>query len=636
MSTASPSRRLIVYAIEQQRGRLDDYVLRALSDLRPHAASVVVSAPAGIDPATRRILLDHADAVFAAAAERFAPVDYRDLLAERDDLDSFDEIVLTGDAWFGMIHDPTPVLERMASAGVDAWTMVKAQHGPPPGFPGQGFPTPITPFSWISVTPAVVRSSAWDDFWAADVPGGDPEREWRLLPHLSRHGFTTASAFDAQDFPHGDPAVFSARRLIEVGCPLVSRLPFRLFPPFLDQHGIIGAQILADVAATGFPVDSVLRSLVRAAQPRAVMANAGLLEVIPAAVPVSSAVIDAPLEIVVIVHVSDFDGVTQVLDHVAQIPTPYDLVFTTTDGMRAARLQGMLDARQDPRVRSVEIRVTPDDPGRDMSDLFVGCRDLMLSDRYDLVVKLHARTARDKTVNRLRYFRRYQLENLLADEGHVGRIIELFRSEPGLGMVFPPMMHIGYSIAGRGWAGLERSAAKMRDELGLRVPVDLVSPLAPFGNMWIARPVALRRMSARMWRYSDYRGLRRKRELAHVQERLLVEAAAEDGFHVRTVLTPEHASIAHTAVEFKLDEMGRAVRGYPLDQILFLHRAGFTGNGGPATLLRMYLRLNHPRLARAFLPLYRAARFGRSGARFLREGAQRAAGVVRVRRGASS
>ena len=636
MSTARNPRRLVAYALERVRGNVDDYVLRALSDLRPYAQDLMVLAPSGMSDDARQSILRVADAVVDTDRDQFEPMVYQEFLESRGDLDDFDEIVLTGDAWFGMLRDLGPVLERMSASGADALTMVGAVHAPPPGFPGHGFPAPLVPFTWTTVTPSLVRSSSWNEFWAHEVPGGEREREWRLLPHLAQAGFATESTFDPDGYPTGEPAVFSARRLIADGCPLVSRLPFRLFPPFLDQHGVIGKQILDDIVQTGFPLDHILQSLARTVPPRALNTNAGLLDVLPVGSPVVDEVAASSPKILVAVHVSDFDGVDHVLDHVSRIPVPYDLVLTTTDGMRAARLQHILDTRGDARAQAVEIRVTPDDPGRDMSDLFVGCRDLLLEDRYELLVKVHSRVARDKTVNRLRYFRRYQLENLLADEGHIAHIIAQFQAEPRLGMVFPPMMHIGYSIAGHGWAGLERVAARIRDELGLGVPPDLMSPLAPFGGMWIARPAAMRRMSQRLWRYSDYRGRRRARELAHVQERLLVEAAAEDGFHVRTVLTPEHAAISHTAIEFKLEEMGRAVRGYPLDQIRFLHAAGFVGNGGPATLLRMYLRLNHPAAARAFLPVYRLALAGRRCVRFLREGVDRAAGVVRPKRGASS
>ncbi len=41
----------------------------------------------------------------------------------------------------------------------------------------------------------------------------------------------------------------------------------------------------------------------------------------------------------------------------------------------------------------------------------------------------------------------------------------------------------------------------------------------------------------------------------------------------------------------------RPLPGYPVEQIQFLHRAGWAGHGGIVALVRMYVNLNHPRLA---------------------------------------
>lgn len=607
MSTSAAVQRLALYAIERVRGRIDDYVLHALSALRDDVRTLVVLAPAHTPASEVERLSEVADIVQVCAAEAFTPSVYADAIRALPlEVDAADEVVLTGDGWFGPVQDLAPVLARMAARSVDVWNMIGASHGPPPAFPGQGFDAVLTPWLWVSFATRVLRTPAWTEYWAIERSFDDLLRqESEVLTFFAAAGAVTASAFDPADYPNGDPAVYSARRLLEDGCPFVSRLPFRLFPPFLDQHAVFGHETLADMAERGFALDPVLQNLARTVRPRALNTVAGLVDALPGRDLEPSAA-----EILVVAHVSDPGGLDEMLDRVANIRVPYDLVLTTTDGMRASRLQQEIDRREDPGIRRTEIRVTPDDPGRDMSDLFVGCRDLLLGGQYDLVVKVHSRRAPTKTVNRLRYFRRYQLENLLASPGHFARILSMFEREPGLGMVFPPMMHIGYSIAGRGWAGLEKTASKLRDQLGLHVPVDLVSPLAPFGGMWIARPEAIRRMSEYPWRYGHYRGRQRARELAHAQERLLVEVAAEDGYHVRTVLTPEHASISHTALEFKIDDMGSALRGYPLDQILFLHGAGGAGRGGPFTLLRMYLRLNHPRAARLMLPAYRAARIG--------------------------
>src|SRR3546814_12530379 len=76
-------------------------------------------------------------------------------------------------------------------------------------------------------------------------------------------------------------------------------------------------------------------------------------------------------------------------------------------------------------IRSIEVRVTPASHGRDMSDLFVGCRDVLLDGSHDLLVKVHARAMPRKTLNAARYFQRYKLDNLLnaerSEERRVGK-----------------------------------------------------------------------------------------------------------------------------------------------------------------------------------------------------------------------
>ena len=94
-----------------------------------------------------------------------------------------------------------------------------------------------------------------------------------------------------------------------------------------------------------------------------------------------------------------------------------------------------------------------------------------------------------------------------------------------------------------------------------------------------------------------------------MQERLVVAAAAQRGFHSRTVLAASHAAISHTALDFKNDQMFATLRGYPLDAILLLQRAGHTGYGGIVGLARMYLRLNHRLIARAVLPVLAATQW---------------------------
>ncbi len=518
---------------------------------------------------------------------------YYDAVEEtRELIRESDQLVFTGDGWFGPAGAVGPVLERMTERNLDHWLMLDPADLP--AFPEEGFPPAYEPWIWTTVNARVLQWSEWTWFWR-----GRDHSERAFAQAIIAAGGRTETAF-----PSGaqgpDAAVFAPDVLLSAGCPLMRRTAFGLYPPLLHQRAFMGRQVLRRLASSGYPVELALDALSRSVAPKALNTSAGLLEIVPTGPQKPPT---TPMRIVVIAHVSDIDRAGHLRRMLRSIPPGWDLVVTTGDGRKAARLAEVFIAGEPDGPSSVDIRVTPGGRGRDMGDFFVACRDLIHSDRYDLIVKIHARPMRRKTANVRRYFRRYQLENLMGSADHVRAVLRLFEEEARLGLVFPPMMHVGFATMGRAWAGLRERASALCDELGISVPLDVHSPLAPFGAMWIARPAALRRIAID-WRYRDYgkAGRQRYGNLAHLQERLVVVAAAQDGFHSRTVLAAEHASISHTALEFKVDQLFSTTTGYPLDQIRLMHRAGRTGHGGIVGLSRMYLSLNHRAISTVVLP----------------------------------
>lgn len=603
-------RRRLVYAIEGARTVVDDHVVHALSQLRPLVDDIVVIVPDALAVVERQRLRTVCDSIVEPATSVFQPTDYRDAIRWRaNESVPAHEVILSGDSWFGPVSDFSAVIDRMSEVPCAAWQLVENAHGhQPESFPGEGFPLLTSPWVWTVLREEALESAALEEFWISHAESPH-DAEYALPQVLRQAGSVVEFAFPASEFRSGDPLVFSASALLSAGCPVVAKAQFRLFPPYLDQHAVIGRETLALMEEHGFETGLVRQSLVRSVPPKGLNTNVGMLDVLPLQARTDTAAVDA-LAIIVVLHVSEFVGLDEVIRSIRNIPAGYDLLVTTGDGMTAAQVQARLEERGDLGFGSLEVRVVPPGPGRDMSDFFVGCRDVLLNGGHDIVIKLHNRPSPRKTLNLRRYSRRYQLDNLLGSRGYVRNLLQMFVREPGLGLVFPPMVHIGFGTMGRGWAGLEGPTRRLLDKLGVNVPVDAVSPLAPYGGMWIARPDALRRMVEPRWRHADYRRGRRDRELAHVQERTVVLAAAEDGFHTRTVLTPEHASISHTALQFKTDQVSMSVRGYPIDQIRFLHGAGAMGFGGPVALFRMYLRLNHFGVARRLLPIYYVARRG--------------------------
>ncbi len=589
---ARDRRRVILYALPRARRNVDRYVIRALSALRDSGAEVVVVVTGSLDSAARAELQRYCSTLADAGDVPFARRMYKWALQESGlHPEDVDEIVLTGSGWFGPTHRGLiDVFAAMDDSDADLWELIEQRAQLLQEFPAEGFPHVEEPYLWVRVRGALTNS----DFLYGGSTGVP------LARRASSQGFSTAAMFTAESMGSEDPALMSVEHLIEAGCPVLPRGPFAAYPPFLQRHAVIGRELMSMAVRRGFDLDEVLEGLTRTIAPKALNANIGMLEVLLPSSPESV----PSLRILALAHITDLNAAEDLLQRLESLPEGYDLVVTTTDGAKAALL-GRLMNTDGGKMRHAEVRVTPASPGRDMSDLFIACRDLLLGGNYDLLVKVHARPMGRKTRVVRQYFRRYQLDNMLASQEYVAQILNLFMKEKGLGLVFPPMIHIGYHTMGKGWSHYRRMANLLAARMGIQVPADEVSPLAPFGGMFFARPAALQLLANERWTYGDYRrsGGKRSVSLARVQERLLVPAAAELGFHSRNVLTAEHFEISHTALEYKVDELSSTVSGYPVEQIALLHRAGRIGRGGPVSLVRMFLRAKHPRIAHIFLPM---------------------------------
>lgn len=613
--SADPIReRWVLYRIDEVRGVLADYMVTALAGLRPIGSRLIaiVDERFAHDEKTRlRELVDEV----VVSADASNPAAYLEPL-RRAIRDEVDEVVFTGNSWYGPAEPLEAIVDRMAPLALDAWEMTGNIDGARETFPEEGFPGDDS-WLWLAVRRRALRALE------SLIDTDESLPEWDVVSALESAGFRSGSAFPAADYPRGDPAMFAPDLLLADGFPFLSRAVFSGYPPFLDRHAILGRELLADADARGFDIGEVYRDLVRNVPPKALNTIAGMLEVLPA----DGADYDQakPFRIAVVAYVPELDFVDQLVERLQSVPSGFDLFVTTRNGALARAIEMRLAALETPPFARFETRVCWVRRGRDKAALLIACRDVILGDDYDLIVNIHGRTSARKPSNMRDYSRRHQLDNLLGGAGYTRNLLALFQREPGLGLVFPPVAHVGTTIMGRGWGPYKRPAEEIASRLDVRVPFDRLSPLAPFGGMWVGRPAAIRPLARIRWTDNDYgpKGRKRYVELGRVQERLIPLVAAEQGLHVRTVLCGEHASIAHTSLEYKADQLFATTRGYPFEQIRFMHRMGFTGHGGIVALTRMYLRVNHPRVARATLPLYRAAYRGFLVFRVLRRGLRR-------------
>lgn len=594
--------RVVSYAIWDRRGGVEDYVLHALDALRPHAGRIIAVVNGTLTDDARAALATVTDEILVRENTGFDIAAHAAVLHHLGaELADYDEVVMCNDTWFGPVRPFGPVFDRMDAQVLDFWGMTDHPRLQPNPFTGSGIlPEHLQSF-WIAARRSLHQSPQWQSYWEtlplfASYEDAVQQHEVLFTERFREGGFIARAAFPHADYPSDHAALFNADLLLDAGCPVLKRRPFFHFPPFLDRHAVIDRWTIEAAERHGYPVELILRNLARTVEPKVVNTNLAMHDVLPEVdVSYDAAV---PLRIVAILHIFYVEMTDAMVDLVDTLPGAYDLVVTTPDSERAEAIAQIIAAR--PREgRRVEVRVLESNDGRDQSAFLVACRDVLLSGEYDLVVKLHSKKTPQDGYAVGRHFANQQFRNLLNSPGYTANLLALFQRESGLGIVYPPMIHIGYPTMGRGWWSNKPGFATWCERLGIQVPLDEISPLAPYGSMYVARPEALRLLIDHEWTFADFGGAEAYRDggLAHILERMPSYAAAELGYHTRTVSTAEYLSISHTSMEFNLDQMSATTPGDIVDRVLLLKRAGYVGEGRLRDFVRMYFGL-HPRVGR--------------------------------------
>jgi len=604
-------RRVIFYLVYDPRGIIDDYIPYKLERLRPYADHIFVVVNGDLEASGREALERVADTVWQRDNSGFDVWGYKSALAEfgEERLAEYDELILMNYTWFGPIGSFGPVFERMDRVEVDFWGMTDHAGATPNPFTLTGTMHSHIQSHWIAVRRSMFTSDQWRAYWAAipmitSYTGSILTHESVFTHHFEKAGFTYALAYPKEDYPSDHPAFVSASALMADGCPVLKRRPFFHSPLYLDREAIIGRWLIDQAEELGYPTELILQNMARNAQPKVLNTNAAMLEILPETdLGYDTSV---PTRVAAAVHIFYEEMTDELVDRLETLPVSYDLFVTTTTEEKAAVIRSTIESRDGSKIGKLDIEVLPSNRGRDLSAFFIATRDVLRSGEYDLVVKIHSKKTVQQAPNAGNFFKRQQFDNLLNSPGYAANVLRLFQLEPSLGLVFPPTIHIGYPTLGNAWFANLEPTRELAERLGIRVPLDDVSPLAPFGAMFVARPEALALLTDVEWSYDDYASETDHRDgsLAHVQERIVAYAAGELGYHARTVANAEYAAISHTLLEYKLDQMSSVLHGYPIDQVHRLRTNATLGTRDPVGYAKALITDRQPSLARALARVY--------------------------------
>jgi rhamnosyltransferase len=616
-------KRVIFYLFYDPQGVVDEYVPYKLQALRPFADHIFVVSNSTLTPEGREILEGVADTVWVRENVGFDVWGYKEAMETfgQDRLEEYDELILMNYTFFGPIYPFEETFSQMdVRRDVDFWGVTAHKEVDPNPFEGATGVLPAHIQShWIAVRKQMFTSIEFLQYWQnmpmiTSYDQSILQHESKFTKHFAERGFRYTVVFDPDRYPSIHPVFESAVLMLDDRCPLLKRRIFFHEPTYLDRNAILGKRVMEKIATTGYPTDLIWRNVVRSAEPRTLYTNMSMVSVIP---DVDSGYRpDPPPRIAVIAHIFYEDMVDEIMASLGNIPVPYDLVVTTTTEKKRASILASLEPYGLP---SVDVRVVASNRGRAESAFIVACRDVLVSGDYDLILKIHSKKSPQNGHNVGSLFKHHTVDNLLSSPGYVGSILEMFSTQPSLGMVFPPVVHIGFPTLGHSWFTNREAALELATELGIHTVFDRTTPVAPYGTMFWARPEALAKLAGHRFSFKDFAGEEEgwgDGMLGHVLERLYGYAVMDAGFTVRSVLNTDWAAINYAFLEYKLQRISSMLPAYTQEQVDYIEQV--TADGPLLHQLKLAVDDQYPRLGKALRPGYRVARGAARRARSIR------------------
>lgn len=607
-------KRIAFYLFWEKDGGVDRYVSYCLEKLREHVEHIVVVANGPLNDAGRVELERVADAVWERDNVGFDVWGYKEAL-ERfgfDHLAEYDELILLNYTFFGPMYPFSEMFERTDAWEVDFWGITEHGEVRPHPFAAKGVLPRHIQSHWIAVRKTMLSSPAFREYWASMPMITSYEQsvdmhEGRFTHYFEDRGFSSEVLFRGEDYSSLNPILDEVVQLTAERCPILKRRTFFHSPLYFSDHAIVGRDVIDILEHTSdYPLEMVWENIARTTEPRVAATNFSLHRIYSDALEISSDQLERAhrMRALVAIHCYYEDMIGELMDYAERLPCERHVVVTTDTEEKRAYLEAALTERGE---LSYEVRVTQSNAGRDVSAFLLGCADLLRDDSFDIVVKLHSKRSPQDGAVAGGWFKRHLFGNLLHSDNYAANVVNLFAERPEVGMVIPPIIHIGFPTLGKSWYLNKEPAALLCKRLGITTPLDESTPLSAYGSMFIARPRALRTLVDAGLSWTDFEDeAYGDGSLAHVIERLFTYSSLGAGMPVYTVQSTELASINYPSLEYKLQNFSQGLPGTVMQQRDYLDRL----EKGPSMLAvsKRVLHTRLPRLARLLHPLYDAAR----------------------------
>ncbi|MFP1631687.1 rhamnan synthesis F family protein [Zhengella sp. ZM62] len=419
---------------------------------------------------------------------------------------------------------------------------------------------------------AVLSDSLWKrpdfrQFWENHTPNGDYQRE--LLDNyadfarwLDDNGIEVAYPFDISRYETSEPGLYEMEKLARED--LLAIIPNHgfLIDPLLSDLYTLNQRAALDTLRQRFPREytAISRFLVKNRELRDLHATADQVEVL-------DEVARHPRKkkwkfgtVGVFIHAFYANMMPEFWALIERLPDNFHLYITTATDENKVLIEAFLDEKGFPADRR-DVRVVEQNRGRDMGSLFISFRDVIMENRHELCLRLHSKRTPQVARQIGESFKAHLFDNLVYTNGYIRNLYDMIEEQPDLGLIMPPTIHIGFGTLGHAWFNNRDPFFSLARDMGLNVPFDSHTPLAPYGTMYWFRSKALRRMFEWRWKWEQYNPepMHVDGGLAHVQERLIPYVVQNAGYRVVSIMNRHAAARNYAKLEYKLQRLASQI-----------------------------------------------------------------------------
>ncbi|MCQ9328036.1 rhamnan synthesis F family protein [Pelistega suis] len=616
-------KRLAVYLFFDNDGIVDDYIPYKLEKLKEFVQDIWFVSNSGLTVESRKKIEHCTDYIMCRENVGFDVWGYKEALEKIgfDKLSEYDEVILLNYTFFAPIFPFSELFEWSEKQVVDFWGI--SDHGKvePNPFTGSGVLHKHIQSHFIAIRKSLLLSYEFQEYWnkmpmITSYTDSVLMHESRFTHYFYSKGYNYSIYVDSDSYGSKYPTFYEIDDTFKKSrSPILKRRPFFHDPLHHDRECIFLRRALQFVEnSTEYPLELILNNILRTSKPKDIATNLTLLKVFDSSEEVA---LRSDLKILLVAHVFYADMLSEILNYAENIPCKYDLLITTSSQeQRDIILNSPILLKLN--TKNIEVLIVEKNRGRDMSSLFITCKNKILNSAYDWVCRLHSKKSPQNGYTMAKHFKEMMYHNLLKDRAYVSKVLNYLDSNPSIGFAMPSMVHIGYPTLGHAWYSNKPLCYEIAKKLDINVPFDDISPFAAYGTMFWFRPQALRKLFVHDWKFEDFNKepMHHDGSLAHALERLLAYTAHDAGFLACNIMSSDMMELNYTKLEYKMQRLVSNLSNGDIPyQIQLAHNAKYImsasnniSEGHPhisryflvnvVRLLKNHVLANYPRISR--------------------------------------